>query len=159
MMSTISYTLEDLRKDVANIVTQIDRPVRAVIGINRGGIVPAAALAYALQDCEILSLNPSSVDSIRWVIDYVRNDPTENYVVMDDICDSGLTLIQTAKLLDYELTSILDHCDGSLSYACLIHNTEQKFTPDFCGHTIRRSEQPKWYQFFWEDFANLKETN
>jgi hypoxanthine phosphoribosyltransferase len=159
--TTIYYSPEDLTQDILSLSESYkceigDTPPRSVIGINRGGVVPAAALAYSLNATDILSLHPYSISSYLHITSYITSHPHQTHIIMDDICDSGGTMTNVCRLLSDSLSSYMKH-GGSVLFACLIHNTEQKFEPDLYGHQIQRSTQPEWYSFFWEQFALKRE--
>lgn len=144
----IFYSFENLEKDLKQIQEQCSRHIfPIIIGINRGGIIPAAHLGYKLGCDHILSLIPNRLDSIQQTIDFVKTSKIHSVLLMDDICDSGVTFHYITRLLEQPLTS-----NGiQLFTAALIENTEQKLhSLDFRGQIIERSKQPLWYDFFWE---------
>jgi len=147
----IHYSLQNLQEDIKNIAdfykSHYKEDPYSVIGINRGGIIPAAALGYALNASDITSLKPNKLSSLNHVVQSIKEHSDRVHIIMDDICDSGFTLQYLSRLLGGEITGC------RVLYGVLIHNIEQKFSVDLYGHQIRRSVQPEWYQFFWEDFA------
>ena len=88
--------------------------------------------------------------SYQKLINFLSKNPDDLHIIIDDICDSGKTLqIIDGMLFNHFQRKI------SLLFTSLIWNEEQPFSVDIFGHSIKRSEQPKWYQFFWEDCFQL----
>jgi hypoxanthine-guanine phosphoribosyltransferase len=62
--------------------------------------------------------------------------------LVDDILDSGRTLQELLE--DWQ-------CErNKIKIAVLLHNTDQKIAPDFCGRKFSRTDTPEWIDFWWE---------
>ena len=130
----LPYNLDECKRDIYNIAAQMSaaswKP-SLIVGLSRGGAVPAVMLSHAIGGVSIVSEAPRDVPS---TIEY----GSANILIIDDICDSGRTF---RKLQQYY---------ANLKTAALIYNTESGVSVDFYGQRIQRSKQPLWYQFFWE---------
>jgi hypoxanthine phosphoribosyltransferase len=132
-------TDRDVKKHVSSIINQM---VRAnfkpdiVIGLSRGGIVPALLVSHYLNcECYIRN-NKESLFDVEF--------PQRNILVIDDINDSGSTL----TAVNHELYKDLELRD--IKYATLINNESSSFTVDFSGIDFNRLEQDDWFDFPWE---------
>jgi hypoxanthine phosphoribosyltransferase len=132
-------TDRDVKKHVSSIINQMVRAnfkPNIVIGLSRGGIVPALLVSHYFN-CECYIRNKE--DSLFEV-----EFPQRSILVIDDINDSGNTLIAINEELyqDLELREI--------KYATLINNESSSFTVDFSGIDFNRLEQDDWFEFPWE---------
>jgi hypoxanthine phosphoribosyltransferase len=118
---------------IARQMQQANWQPEQIVGIIKGGAVPATMISHLLGQPTTLYLTPQQVRK------HLEQNPETRILVIDDICDSG----QTFSLLAQELSA--HH-----RLSALLENTEQKVRLDFSGEKIRRSLQPDWYEFFWE---------
>jgi hypoxanthine phosphoribosyltransferase len=134
-------TDRDVKKHVSSIINQM---VRAnfkpdiVIGLSRGGIVPALLVSHYFNcECYIRNKEDTLFD-----VEF----PQRNILVIDDINDSGNTLTAVNQELyqDLELRDI--------KYATLINNESSLFTVDFSGIDFNRLDQDDWFEFPWENW-------
>jgi len=112
-----------------------------IVGINRGGLIPATVLSYKLGI-------PLKVITVQTYDDKVIevNVPrhyvvTYNCLVVDDIIDSGRTL---NVLLDKWQVRTMD-------VACLVYNQGQdEFAPTYKHLTIDKRQDCSWVTFWWD---------
>ena len=136
--------LEDFRPDV-------------IIGLSRGGLVPARILSdinlikdlYAIKT-EHWGLT-ATVDGTA-VLKYGLNVPVEGkkVIIVDDITDTG----QSMKLAHDYLQSLKP---AEVKTATMLHITHSSFEPDYYGEKVEES-QWTWFIFPWnvyEDVTNL----
>lgn len=145
-MKKFDYTHEYYERDIANIVYDIEKAnihYDIVAGVVRGGLVPAVHLSHIL-DAKFVALNWSSnVSRIRDKNNEVLLQGIERnfkILVVDDICDSGVSLDDITKAY------------SDVHTAVLIHNeiNERNFRPTYHGWEINRKEMPEWVDFWWE---------
>lgn len=121
----------------------------AILGIARGGLVPAAVMAYALGVKELrtiqirhytaprqrLQAGPQPVDEAQY--NAVLTAPTQRLLIVDDIIDTGATLKLVKGIVDR-------YCEETRIAAIY---ARPKATPaaDWCWKV---SEE--WIQFPWE---------
>lgn len=145
-MKKFDYSYDLYQKDIVNIVYEIEKSnvhYDIVVGVVRGGLVPSVHLSHIL-DATFIALNWSSnVSRIRdknneaIIAGLERN---KKILVVDDICDSGVSLD--------DITNVYEGVDT----AVLIHNeiNDRLFTPTYYGWKINRKEMPEWVDFWWE---------
>lgn len=122
-----------------------------LIGIGRGGLVPAVYLSHAL------GLPTLSVDHSTQVHDFAgaalerlaaRTRASERLLVVDDINDSGATI---AKLRAMLVAAAAD--EGQIRYATLLDNIRSTSRVDYRARTLDRSVTKDWFVFPWEAVA------
>jgi hypoxanthine phosphoribosyltransferase len=161
MPEKIIYTNEQMAADLQEITRQAMlenfRP-DTVVGIARGGIVPATMLSH-YYDAPLLTLNLSLRDNkVHGVIDYasMRAELLNGHkmMIVDDICDSGATFAMIVENLE-NLTSKTagkEHMKN-LRSAVLWNNVNQDvFEPDYVGQEISRVEDGRWIIFPYEEW-------
>lgn len=151
MLETIDIGHEEFERAIDNIGTAIVAQGKmpyydAIIGVTRGGLVPAVALSHYLN----VSMYP-----IRWsnrdddvceigqstIIKIIRS---KKILIVEDIIDTGQTLVDILKYL------------GSLDTECVFHtaaivtNIAQPLTPNYTYKLIDRDKDDRWVNFFWE---------
>jgi uncharacterized protein len=151
---TLNYiSHDDFLRDVEAVAAAIEaggwRP-GFLVGIGRGGLVPAAYLSHRL-DVPLLSVDHSSkvagfADELLVKIACLLGEG-RTVLFVDDINDSGSTI---AYLRD----AVLSHgeTDG-LRFAVLIDNSRSKATVDYRARTIDRATDKDWFVFPWEAVA------
>lgn len=143
-----------------------------IVGITRGGLVPAAMLSHYL-DVPMHTLNISFGDSVGdtesnlWMAEdafgYVSWDKTQwpalrkKILIVDDINDSGRTLHYIKQDWpsgcfpdDPAWADIWHH---SVRFAVMVDNLSSGFQDvDYCGTEINKQETPCWVVFPWENW-------
>lgn len=134
-IKTLIIGLPKVQDWVTNIGTQMEsanwKP-EAIIGIVKGGAVPATLLSHQLGQPTTLYLTPQQARST------LQAQPLARILVIDDICDSGHTF------------STLGCTNENHKCAALIENTDQAYRMDFSGSQISRAKESAWFEFFWE---------
>lgn len=161
MPEKIIYTNEEMAADLQSITRQamLDnfRP-DTVVGIARGGLVPATMLSHYYQ-VPLLTINLSLRDNMaKGVIDYAEMRAQllsgHRMLIVDDICDSGATF---AMLVNNLKTLTARTNDGShmkhLRTAVLWNNVNQDvYEADYVGREINRAEDERWVIFPYEEW-------
>lgn len=150
----IEYTYEDFNEGIESIynnVLAVDIPYNRIVGIARGGLIPAVVLSHKLN-IPMTSLSWSVVDaleqeSIAWLAEDI--DAGQRVLLVDDIIDGGRTI---TEILEDWNKSIYNELDTSrVDIATLWFNTAQdKVMPTFWHKTIDRNEDKRWINFWWE---------
>jgi hypoxanthine phosphoribosyltransferase len=111
--------IEQMIISIADCIKASEKKFNCVMGVPRGGIIPAELLARRLSLPTVdIPLEP--VDGLK-------------FILIDDICDSGKTL----KFLSE------DNGNGFIT-ASLFWRHSSSFTPDFFGKVITHD---KWLTF------------
>jgi hypoxanthine phosphoribosyltransferase len=148
----ISYEafLADLEA-VARAIEQTTWRPDYLVGIGRGGLVPAAFLSHRLG-LAMLSVDHSSKvhDFADALLEKVagRIGQGEHILFVDDINDSGATI---THLRD----QIARHCEpmDRCRVAVLIDNVRSMASVDFFARRIDRAVTKDWFVFPWESVA------
>jgi uncharacterized protein len=126
-----------------------------IVGIGRGGLVPAVFLSHATE-IALLSVDHSSkVPTFGDELLAKLADKTKagiRLLIVDDINDSGKTL-RYLKQAFLAAGGIAAH----LRVAVLIDNIRSIETVDYRARTIDRDQEPRWFVFPWEAMAEREE--
>ena len=147
-MDNIAYSWHEFDKDTHNLCSQIKNKSWEpdfIIGIKRGGLVPATKISHLL-DKPLMVISYQSRDSSRLDIDLleVSHLPLKSQLLLvDDICDSGDTLQKIFKRLTSLNFEFMKSCS-------LYYNPSQLFKVDFYEKTIDRRYDQRWVIFPWE---------
>lgn len=139
--------LADVRA-VAQKVAETEWKPDFVIGVGRGGLVPAVYLSHQLN-LPMLSIDHSSrvpgfADELLAKV-AGKSAAGTRLLFIDDINDSGGTIDYIRNLL------ATNGCDAAnLRFAVLINNTHSKAQVDYWSDTIDRQEDKRWFVFPWE---------
>ena len=167
------YTDEFVKSRVLEIARQMfkeDFRPDYIVGLTRGGLVPAVMLSHYL-DVPMYALDPN--ESNLWMAEeafgYVPSDQQEiiksrwdvsyrkNILVMDDINDSGNTFKRLIEdwqggCLPKEESAWNSVWHNTTKFAVLIENQASDFDADFVGLEINKAENPEWCVFPWESW-------
>jgi xanthine phosphoribosyltransferase len=122
-----------------------------LVGIGRGGLVPAAYLSHR-TGIQMLSVDHSSgeVGFGDELLDKLATKISSgsNVLIVDDINDSGGTI----QYLRAAIEAKIDDPAG-LRVAVLVHNVRSKAKAEYHGSEIDRDQDKRWYVFPWEAVA------
>lgn len=122
-----------------------------LIGIGRGGLVPAVYLSHAV------GLPTLSVDHSTQVHEFAgaalerlaaRTRAGERLLVVDDINDSGATIARLRVLLAEARAD-----QSRIRFATLLDNIRSTSRVDYRARTLDRSVTKDWFVFPWEAVA------
>jgi uncharacterized protein len=127
-----------------------------IVGIGRGGLVPAVFLSHATGTALLSVDHSSKVPTFGDELLAKLADKTNagvRLLIVDDINDSGRTLAYLRrKFLD--AGGIMTN----LRIAVLIDNIRSIETVDYRARTIDREQETRWFVFPWEAMAETEET-
>lgn len=141
------YTWEDYSALVLKLKQQIrSNEYDCVLGIARGGLVPAVELSHFLKK-PLHILNWQTRDGTP-----PTSIPTDIYLaikdskilLVDDICDSGETLHQ---IFEAGLGQYIKNVDVAVIH---YNEAETLFVPDYYSIKINKVENPAWIVYPWE---------
>jgi xanthine phosphoribosyltransferase len=122
-----------------------------LVGIGRGGLVPAAYLSHRMG-IQMLSVDHSSgeagfadelLDKLAAKIGNGRR-----VLIVDDINDSGGTIQYLRAAIEAKTGD-----STGLRVAVLVHNIRSKAKVEYHGSEIDRDQDKRWYVFPWEAVA------
>lgn len=119
-----------------------------IVGIGRGGLVPAVYVSHRLN-LPMLSIDHSSKVSgfAEELLGKVAEKSAAGVrlLFIDDINDSGGTIAQIRMLLSRSGCH-----EDNLRFAVLIDNMSSKVQVDYHAETIDRAHDKRWFIFPWE---------
>ena len=122
----------------------------AIIGIGRGGLIPAVYLSHATS-IPMLSIDHSSHlpdFSAELLVKLAIRSSTERLLIVDDINDSGTTIAH----IKGALAEAGGNADN-VRFATLIDNVVSAEKVDYCFRKIDRSVNKDWFVFPWEQLS------
>ena len=148
-MNKIYYPYEEYRQDLKALISKIDQPFDAILGIARGGLGMAQVLGEYYDLREVYAINTIGYENTEKkesveVFNIPDLKSANTVLIVDDIVDSGDTLVEVLKVLGekYPIVTFLT--------ASLFYKKTAKITP-----TWYVKEPKGWIEFFWsEDLRN-----
>ncbi len=139
------YSYEAFKKDTCTLIKEVKSfEAEAIVGIARGGLTLAHAIAEGLNIREVQTLRTELYD-----VSCKRENITlfgtcsfknvQRVLVVDDIADSGETLQAIMHFLRNEFPSV------EFKSATLYYKKTSLYKPDFWIN-----EAKQWIEFFWE---------
>ena len=154
MNDKVFYSWQDFDEDI-EILTNYIRNNKwipnYIVGVKRGGLIPAIKLSHIFNKPLIMmscQLRDSKDNEVR-LYEVEQLPKNQHILIVDDICDSGITL----QKIVYQL-----HSDGfsNIKTCSLIYNFAQDFRIDYCAREIDRFQDNRWIIFPWEQEPNLR---
>jgi hypoxanthine phosphoribosyltransferase len=153
-MIKIRYNFQQIHELTNKLNLQMDDSFYMpdqIVGLSRGGLVPAVILSHQFNK-PMTSLNFSTrdfafIDELTCKSILHRIHDGEKVVIVDDICDSGLTftsLISTWTKIDPDFTR--EKYKKTLKFASLFMAAKCKFHLDYFGELSHQ-----WIVFPWEE--------
>ena len=155
------YSNDDLQDGIVSLARQMTldnwRP-SLIVGVLRGGIIPAVYLSHWFE-CPMLAIEWSTRDNAvgqsledqRIVKELIKGN---SVLLVDDICDSGLTLKEIEDVLkeQYNKSKSKKKKIFDLKVACLHYNIAQDlFDPNYYHLEINKNDDPRWILYPWEE--------
>jgi len=139
------YAYEDFKKDTKSLINRVqDFEVDTIVGVARGGLTLAHSVAEGLDIREVQTLRTELYDgsckrSELSVFDNCSFGGVKKVLVLDDIADSGDTLLAVMKYLEDKYSGI------EFKSATLFYKKTSVYEPHFWIN-----EADDWIDFFWE---------
>ncbi len=142
---------------IADKISNDDLVINSIVGLSRGGLVPATILAHKLKirevmvhgyhsyDDETKKRDVSNVHGMMYqdvMYDLMKGLPGRNILIVDDLCDEGVTM----KGLVNRMYKKFHKGVVSISTAALYCKDRSVFVPDYTGNRCDN----KWLVFPWE---------
>jgi len=139
------YSYDEFKVDVNMLAKEI-KPYKpdVILAIARGGMTLGHFLAEALEMRDLYAINSIHYEETRKLdtID-IFNVPdlskAKKVVIVDDIIDSGETMIEIKKVLNKQ------YPDLELKVASIYYKEKALLRPDFAAR-----EATEWIEFFWD---------
>lgn len=119
-----------------------------LVGIGRGGLVPAVYLSHRLN-LPMLSVDYSSTATDAALTDIAgRSASGTRLLIVDDINDSGGTIAQLRQRL-----ADAGGNAAQVRFAVLLNNSRSGEAVDYWADMIDRGSDKRWFIFPWEALA------
>jgi len=144
-MQKIYYPYEEYKQDLKTLISRIDKPFDAILGIARGGLSMAQMLGEYYDLREVYAINTigyedtEKKDSVE-VFNLPDLKSAKQVLIVDDIVDSGDTLVEVLKVLNQKYPVV------TFFTASLFYKKTAKITP-----TWYVKEPRGWIEFFWSE--------
>lgn len=142
-MHKIYYPYQEYKQDLKTLTQKIDQSFDAILGIARGGLSMAQMLGEYYDLREVYAMNTIGYDDTEKkesveVFNIPDLKDAKSVLLVDDIVDSGDTLIEILKVLNAEYPKV------TFFTASLFYKKTAKITPTWYV------KAPKgWIDFFW----------
>ncbi|WP_331774359.1 phosphoribosyltransferase [Sulfurospirillum sp. 1612] len=139
------YSYEEFKVDVNMLAKEIRSfDPDAILAIARGGMTLGHFLAEALEMRDLYSINSIHYEETRKLDTFeIFNIPdlskTKRVVIVDDIIDSGETMVEVIKVLNQRFP------DVTIKVASVFYKEKALMRPDFTAR-----EATEWIEFFWD---------
>lgn len=150
MSEKINYDWSDFDNDTSiltNYIRSSEWIPDYIVGVKRGGLIPAIRLSHIFNKPLIMmscQLRDSKDKEVRlYEVEEIPNN--KNILIVDDICDSGITMSQIMIQFFSNLFA-----PENIKTCSLIFNTSQNFIVDYYAQEIDRTKDERWIIFPWE---------
>ena len=142
-MNVIYYPYSEFRDDLESLIEQIDQKFDTIIPIARGGLTMAHLLSEYYNFREVYAINTIGYDDTQKLEKIkVFNIPdlqnVKRVLIVDDIVDSGDTLLEVLKVLKREYPTV------RFLSASIFYKPTASIEP-----TWWVKEAIDWIDFFW----------
>ena len=153
--SIIDYTFTEFRNGIQDIAKQIEESGFApdyLVGIVRGGSVPAVYLSHKLKIPVVMVAwntrdnTEFGTDSVTWIPEDLLAG--KRIIIVDDIVDGGQTIKELLE--DWQKSVLAPVPHENVRIAAMWYNTAQDVAVDFYHKTIDRDSDSRWIVFDWE---------
>jgi len=143
-----AVTWEEIQQNIERLhetTSNHDKNEVAIIGISRGGLIPAVLLSQYKTNCTVFTVGVRSYSGHNRQNEKVYQIPDNNELkkyetlyLIDDICDTGLTF---KHLLEKQFDNL------NIKTISLFYRANSLYCPDYYG--VRLVDQT-WVVFPWE---------
>lgn len=153
----IDYDYDDFRAGIDHIAKSITASGWTpdyIVGIVRGGSIPAVYLSHSLKVPVVMVAWNTRDETIfgkecnTWIPEDLHDG--KKILIVDDIVDGGDTIRELLDDWSKSTAGIGDLPVDNLRVAAMYYNTAQDVVVDFYHCTIDRNEDPRWIVFPWE---------
>ncbi|MFK5977141.1 MAG: phosphoribosyltransferase family protein [Sulfurovum sp.] len=142
-MNKIYYPYQEFRQDLKILTAKIDVEFDTIIALARGGLSMGLMLGEYYDIRNVYSINTigyedtQKLDGVR-VFNIPNLDKSKRVLIVDDIVDSGDTLIEVIKVLNQKYPKL------EIITASLFYKKSAKIEPDYY---VKQTDE--WIEFFW----------
>ncbi|CAB4142689.1 COG2236 Predicted phosphoribosyltransferases [uncultured Caudovirales phage] len=153
----IDYDYDDFRAGIDHIAKSITASGWTpdyIVGIVRGGSIPAVYLSHSLKVPVVMVAWNTRDETIfgkecnTWIPEDLHDG--KKILIVDDIVDGGDTIRELLDDWRKSTAGIGVLPVDNLRVAAMYYNTAQDVVVDFYHRTIDRNDDPRWIVFPWE---------
>jgi len=144
-MEKIYYAYGEFRDDLKVLTQKIDQKFDVIVAISRGGLSMGQMLGEFYDIREVYAINTIGYDDTKKleevkVFNLPHLEPQQRVLVVDDIVDSGDTLVEVLKVLKE------NYLQTTFKTASLFYKPTAIIKPTWWV------KEPKgWIEFFWSE--------
>ena len=144
-MQQIYYAYGEFREDLKALTQKIDQPFDVIVAISRGGLSMGQMLGEFYKIREVYAINTIGYDDTKKleevnVFNLPQLKPQQRVLVVDDIVDSGDTLVEVLKVLQE------NYPQTTFKTASIFYKPTAVIEPTWWV------KEPKgWIVFFWSE--------
>lgn len=151
----IEYTYEDFVDGITYIADAVEQSgfePDCIVGIVRGGSVPAVYLSHRLKIPVVMVSWNTRDDTVfgnesnTWIPEEINGG--RKVLLVDDIVDGGETIKEL--LDDWNRSIAADLNTDNIRVASMYYNTAQDVAVDFYHRVVDRDVDQRWVIFPWE---------
>lgn len=163
MTKEIHFSNKDVNGFVSDIIRQMwldGFMPDYVVGITRGGLVPAQMISQYLNipmhTLKVSMRDDAHCESNLWMAEEAYTG--KNILIVDDINDSGATMKWIQSDWESSVSLPIDKTweqtwNHNVRFAVLVNNESSEFDGvDYVGKTVNKFEEPCWVVFPWEEW-------
>jgi len=144
-MTKTYYPYEEFKQDLKTLTEKIDQPFDTILGIARGGLSMAQMLGEYYDLREVYAINTIGYDDTQKkdsveVFNIPDLKSAKQVLIVDDIVDSGDTLVEVLKVLNEKYPNV------TFLTASLFYKKTASIKP-----TWYVKEPQGWIEFFWSE--------
>lgn len=145
MSHKIYYPYEEYKQDLKTLTKKIDQPFDVILGIARGGLSMAQMLGEYYDLREVYAINTIGYEGTQKkksveVFNVPDLKSAKQVLVVDDIVDSGDTLVEVLKVLKERYPEV------TFLTAAIFYKKTACIEP-----TWYMKEPEGWVEFFWSE--------
>ncbi len=140
----VYYGYSDFLEDMKNISKRLkELKIDAIVAVARGGMIPAYYISTILDNRALFTINSIYYDEDRRrddikIFNIPDISPFKNVLVVEDIVDSGKTLLEVKNILKEKF-------DANIISFSIFYKDKALVKPD-----IYLKKATAWIDFFWE---------
>jgi len=129
--------VDEFQKEIQALSEQIDQAPDIIVGVVRGGLIPARLLASRLKVKDMYCLTVRKVGEERKVLsDILENISGKNILLVEDMLETGKSLIVAKKYLEDK--------GAVVKTACLYIMPQSEIKPNYFLKQIDEVEKFPW---------------
>ena len=144
-MNKIYYPYKEYKQDLKILISKIDKPFDAILGIARGGLSMSQMLGEYYDLREVYAINTIGYDDTKKkdsvvVFNIPDLKEVKTVLIVDDIVDSGDTLVEVLAVLNDKYPQV------TFLTATIFYKQTACIKP-----TWYVKEPKGWVEFFWSE--------